>query len=109
MLPALSVCKFSGMAGGTPKESHSGAQYFATQHAKQGDLGSKTLKPAPTGLVWEAGGVAEVSWTINAKYGLPVKIDAENKLAQVCRMCTTLTELRMHVASVCLACSHGGG
>ena len=55
------------MAGGTPKESHSGAQYFKTPYAKQGDLGSKTLKPAPNGLVWEAGGEAEVSWTINAK------------------------------------------
>jgi hypothetical protein len=61
--PVLDAC---GMAGGTPKETHSGAQYFTTKHAKQGDLGSKTLPPMPTGLVWEAGSEAEVSWTINA-------------------------------------------
>ena len=81
------------MAGGTPKETHSGAQYFTTPHGRQGDLGSKTLPPLPTGTVWEAGGVsglsrlgclawavspdadhcchqvAEVSWTLNTNHG----------------------------------------
>ena len=88
--PVLDAC---GMAGGTPKETHSGAQYFTTPHGRQGDLGSKTLPPLPTGTVWEAGGVsglsrlgclawavspdadhcchqvAEVSWTLNTNHG----------------------------------------
>jgi hypothetical protein len=83
------------MAGGTPKQTHSGAQYYPTPHAKQGDLGSQTLAPAPTDTVWEAGSqvevrlpirgamirclssrpthgraaVSQVSWTINANHG----------------------------------------
>eukprot|EP01052_Picozoa_sp_SAG31_P019313 SAG31_NODE_1403_length_8489_cov_15.730751_2_plen_130_part_00 len=85
-----------GMAGGTPIETHSGAQYYRTPHAKyvniiasvitassnvqmpnvahfalkpfhrQGDLGSRTLQPTKPVATWKAGGVAEVSWTINA-------------------------------------------
>ena len=69
--PVLDAC---GMAGGTPTQTHSGAQYYPTPHAKQGDLGSKTLAPAPTGEVWEAGSEVEVSWTINANRKPPAPL-----------------------------------
>jgi hypothetical protein len=65
--PVLDAC---GMAGGTPTETHSGAQYFPTPNGRQGDLGSKTLKPLPTGTVWTAGSMQNVSWAINANHGL---------------------------------------
>ena len=64
--PVLDAC---GMAGGTPTRSHSGAQISPTPWFKQGDLGSKKLPGFPTGTAWEAGGVAEVSWAINANHG----------------------------------------
>ena len=57
------------MAGGTPNRGEYGAQYFATKFAKQGDLGSKVLKPRPTGVVWTAGETVEVSWAIEANHG----------------------------------------
>lgn len=62
--PVLDAC---GMAGGTPTRSHSGAQISPTPWFKQGDLGSKALPPFPSGVTWETGGEAEVSWSINAK------------------------------------------
>eukprot|EP01047_Picozoa_sp_COSAG01_P087051 COSAG01_NODE_19862_length_985_cov_1.182844_1_plen_182_part_00 len=65
--PVLDAC---GMAGGTPTETHSGAQYFPTPNGRQGDLGSKMLKPLPTGTVWTAGSMQNVSWAINANHGL---------------------------------------
>ena len=37
-----------------------------TSHAKLGDLGSKTLPKAPTGVEWTAGQTYEVTWTIEA-------------------------------------------
>ena len=61
--PVLDAC---GMAGGTPKETHSGAQYFTTPHGRQGDLGSKTLPPLPTGTIWEAGGVSIQQRSVHA-------------------------------------------
>ena len=51
-----------GMAGGTPDPAYNGGEYTPTKYAKQGDLGSKQLKPRPTGIAWKAGGVANVSW-----------------------------------------------
>ena len=61
------------MAGGTPVAigmpgwgkggaAAAGVRYQNTTHARQGDLGSK-LPPAPSGTVWVAGGLAEVSWS----------------------------------------------
>ena len=58
-----------GMAGGTPKSGGYGAQYKTTPHAKQGDLGSKTLTPSPSGTVWKLGSNVEVAWTIQANHG----------------------------------------
>ena len=40
-----------------------------TTHSKVGDLGSKTLKPLPTGVTWKAGVEYEVAWTIQANHG----------------------------------------
>jgi len=64
--PVLDSC---GMAGGTPSAGGYGAQYKATPHAKQGDLGSKTLKKTPSGTVWKVGAEVEVGWTIQANHG----------------------------------------
>ena len=60
-----------GMAGGTPRSGMFGGNYVSTAHAKQGDLGSKTLQPHASGgarMVWSAGSVVEVSWNILANH-----------------------------------------
>ena len=44
---------------------YNGAEYLPTQFARQGDLGSHVLYPRPTGTMWRAGGVANVSWCIS--------------------------------------------
>ena len=41
-----------------------GGEYTPTIYGKQGDLGSKVLKPRPTGITWKAGSVVNVSWYI---------------------------------------------
>jgi len=64
--PVLNAC---GMAGGTPSSGGYGAQYKTTPHAKQGDLGSLTLKKTPSGTVWKVGAEVEVGWTIQANHG----------------------------------------
>jgi len=64
--PVFDSC---GMAGGTPHRGDYGAQYFDTRFARQGDLGSKVLKPRKTGVVWTAGSTVEVSWAIEANHG----------------------------------------
>ena len=51
----------------TPRASAS--RYLETKFAKSGDLGSYTLQPRPTGTVWQAGGVANVSWYIAFNHG----------------------------------------
>jgi hypothetical protein len=51
-----------GMAGGSPKPVFNGGEYTPTVYGKQGDLGSQVLKPRPTGIVWRAGSVVNVSW-----------------------------------------------
>eukprot|EP01048_Picozoa_sp_COSAG05_P018255 COSAG05_NODE_2640_length_2812_cov_471.011680_2_plen_98_part_00 len=64
-----------GMAGGSPwaigkpgwgsgGSAAAGVRYHNTTHAKQGDLGSKVLPAAPSGTVWIAGELAEVSWCV---------------------------------------------
>jgi len=63
--PVLDSC---GMAGGTPHAGGFGAQIKNTSVAKQGDLGSK-LPQQPSGVIWAAGEVAEVSWSIMANHG----------------------------------------
>jgi len=64
--PVFDPC---GMAGGTPKAGGYGAKYKTTPHAKQGDLGSKTLPERPTGTVWHAGHAEEVAFTIQSNHG----------------------------------------
>ena len=58
-----------GMAGGTPHAGGFGGTYVETEHAKQGDLGSRTLSPRPTKTRWVAGSHVEVSWNILANHG----------------------------------------
>lgn len=58
------------MAGGHhPPNGGFGGIYVNTTHAKLGDRGSEVLPPAPSGTVWKAGSVVEVSWTIEANHG----------------------------------------
>ena len=54
---------------GTPTPAFNGGEYTTTKYAKQGDLGSITLKPRPTGITWKAGGLANVSWYIAFNHG----------------------------------------
>lgn len=58
-----------GMAGGSPIPVFNGGEYTTTKYAKQGDLGTKVLQPRPTGIVWNRGGVANVSWYIAFNHG----------------------------------------
>ena len=64
--PVFDPC---GMAGGGPKQQGGEAKYTTTKFAKQGDLGTKVLPPAPTGIVWPAGGIATTKWSIRANHG----------------------------------------
>jgi len=61
LAPLSDVC---GMAGGSPKPVFNGGEYTKTIYGKQGDLGSKVLKPRPTGITWKSGSVVNVSWYI---------------------------------------------
>lgn len=54
------------MAGGAPKWVFTALSFYDTVNAKQGDLGSKVLPPAPTGVVWKAGSTVETKWNIRA-------------------------------------------
>ncbi|EOD22642.1 hypothetical protein EMIHUDRAFT_315671 [Emiliania huxleyi CCMP1516] len=64
--PVFDAC---GMAGGTPVAGKFGGHYSATAHAKQGDLGSKTLRKAAPSVTWTAGQTVEVAWTVLANHG----------------------------------------
>ena len=57
------------MAGGGVYRGWNGAgvQYKNTTHAIQGELGSVVLPVRDTGVVWKAGEVVEVSWTMRTK------------------------------------------
>lgn len=58
-----------GMAGGSPTWVSTGLSFVDTRYAKQGDLGSTTLPPRPTGVTWVAGGEAMAKWTNRANHG----------------------------------------
>ena len=64
--PVWDAC---GMAGGSPKEVFNAGAYNTTVYAKIGDLGSKVLKPRPTGTVWVRGSVAKARWQLTARHG----------------------------------------
>jgi len=67
--PVIDSC---GVAGGRiPGQGPGGfgAEYAKTKHAKVGDLGSKVLKPLPTGVEWAVGLEYEVAWTLQANHG----------------------------------------
>lgn len=66
--PVIDACGAAGgrLAGQGPGSA--GADYQATPFAKRGDVGSK-LPRRPSGTVWTAGDVVEVSWTQKAFHG----------------------------------------
>jgi len=66
--PVFDPC---GMAGGGVYRGWNGAgvQYKNTTHAIQGELGSVVLPVRDTGVVWKAGEVVEVSWTMRTNHG----------------------------------------
>jgi hypothetical protein len=64
--PVFDAC---GMAGGTKAEAFNAGAYNSTVFAKQGDLGSKVLKPRPTGTVWQRGTVVDARWQYTASHG----------------------------------------
>ena len=57
------------MAGGSPQWVATQLSFIDTPHAKQGDLGSKVLPKAPTGVVWKTGSKVEAKWSIRANHG----------------------------------------
>ena len=63
--PVFDPC---GMAGGGPKQQGGEAKITTTQFTKQGDL-ARDLPAAPTGIVWQAGGIATTKWSIRANHG----------------------------------------
>ena len=64
--PVFDAC---GMAGGNYRKVGGEAKYSKTANAKQGDLGSKVLPPAPSGTVWQAGGTEQTAISIRANHG----------------------------------------
>ena len=57
------------MAGGAKIPTTAAAEYTSTVFAKQGDLGSRVLKPRPSGTVWRRGTVAYVRQQSTAAHG----------------------------------------
>eukprot|EP00440_Ansanella_granifera_P001336 gb/GFBE01001438.1/.p1 GENE.gb/GFBE01001438.1/~~gb/GFBE01001438.1/.p1 ORF type:complete len:387 (+),score=62.44 gb/GFBE01001438.1/:1-1161(+) len=64
--PVFDAC---GMAGGNWVEVFNAGAYNTTKFAKQGDLGSKVLKPRPSGTVWKKGSLAKTRWQQTAGHG----------------------------------------
>ena len=64
--PVYDAC---GMAGGSPHWVPTGLSFRNTTHATQGDLGSKVLPRAPTGVVWRRGDEVEAAWSLRANHG----------------------------------------
>jgi hypothetical protein len=57
------------MAGGNTYEVFNAGAYNATKNAKQGDLGTKVLKPRPSGTVWPVGSVQRARIEVTATHG----------------------------------------
>jgi len=64
--PVFDPC---GMAGGRWTEAFNAAAFNSTRFAKMGDLGTKVLKPRPTGTIWQRGGRAKTRWQMTANHG----------------------------------------
>jgi hypothetical protein len=64
--PVYDAC---GMAGGSPTYKPTQLSFVDTQFAQQGNLGSKVLPKAPTGVVWAAGANVEAKWSLRANHG----------------------------------------
>jgi len=64
--PVFDSC---GMAGGNTYEVFNAGAYRTTKFAKQGDLGTKVLKPRPTGVKWTRGSVERTRWELTAAHG----------------------------------------
>jgi hypothetical protein len=58
-----------GMAGGSSIPRFNAGEYNTTIFAKQGDLGSKVLKPRPSGTIWKRGEVVQARWQQSANHG----------------------------------------
>lgn len=65
----LQVFDSCGMAGGGPKQQPGEAKYTETKFAHQGDLGTKVLPPAPSGIVWARGSNVTTKWSIRTNHG----------------------------------------
>ena len=65
--PVFDPC---GMAGGhKPPQGGFGGIYVNTTHAKLGDRGTEVLPESASKVIWAAGSVYEVTWTIEANHG----------------------------------------
>jgi len=64
----LDPCGVAGGVNGTAGSNPYGISYINTSHARAGDKGTN-IRRRDTGVVWTAGDVVEVSWTINANHG----------------------------------------
>jgi len=62
------VADSCGMAGGNTFEVFNAGAYTATPNAKQGDLGTKVLKPRPSGTVWKRGSAVKARWELTAAH-----------------------------------------
>lgn len=91
-----------GMAGGNTYEVFNAGAYNATKFAKQGDLGTKVLKPRPTGTVWKSGGVERTRWELTAAHG-------GGYIYQLCPAGSELTEECFASNSLAMAPGIDGG
>ena len=96
LAPVTDAC---GMAGGNPYAMYNGAEYTPTQYAAQGDLGSFVLKPRPTGTVWAAGSVVNVSWYIAFNHGGGYKYRLCPRTEQLTEACFQRPEHQLEFAS----------
>jgi hypothetical protein len=79
--PVYDAC---GMAGGGPHWVSTGLSFRNTTHAIQGDLGSKVLPRAPTGVVWRRGDEVEATWSLRANHGGGYQVRWTRKTSTAC-------------------------
>lgn len=96
LAPVVDPC---GMAGGSPVPMYNGAEYTPTKYGKQGDLGSQVLAPRPTGITWQAGGFANVSWYIAFNHGGGYKYRLCPKTEKLTEECFQRPEHQLEFAS----------